>query len=535
MGYKSKDIAVINEPDIITLSALPNFVQFASKPATKTILELNIKINVVPTTPTLATRTVLNIVSSTGEVRSFHGTTVASEVGANVYYVSADTSDTAENLRQALISDPWIKSNFEVVTPFTWVNNAPVNGSTINIKAKGAGTEFLINVTAPNNTGNSAYLITWVNNTSVNNDSISGEDSTAEIELDVYVDPAVFLGADDRPLTAAKIGHYLTTLSKTYAGQPLWFELNALFNQYPGYNIPNTAPGWFNPGTLSAYRFFAKVKNINSYSFYQSNTLYVVNGYGRVSDDINIDDYVYTGPSFKLLSNKPKTPYVRGQREYLNFILKDDQRDSTNPIEFSLRVIYRAYTTAGDFLGEYYAHARNRVNFEMVNTCTLDIDTVLDLYPNAGIIKVSLARDTAIISNDLEYEIMPEALHTLQQFTFLNKLGGWDNFNMDAAHSQEIKPESLTYNKTLTPAFKKGDSLETVYSTTLGNSFTVEGAPVYDDVAEWLKELAAAKVILNNEGFYVIVESFEMVIDPKTQDMQRPKLKYRLSENFTND
>lgn len=535
MGYKSKDIAIIDEPDIITLSALPNFVQFTSKPGAKTILEVNIKINAVPTTPNLASRTVLNIVSSTGELRSFHGTTVASEVGGNVYYVSADTADTAENLRQALIADPFIKSNFEVVTPFTWVNNAPVNGSIINIKAKAAGTEFLLTITAPNNTGNSAYLISWVNNTSVNNDSISGEANTAEVELDIYVDPDVFLGADDRPLTAAKIGRYLTTLSKTYTGQPLWFELNKLFSQYPGYNIPNAAPGWFNPGTVSAYRFFAKVKNVNSFSFYQSNALYVVNGYGRISDEIEIDNHVYAGPSFLLLTNKPKTPYARGQREYLNFIIKDDQRDNTNPLEFSLRVIYRAYTTAGDFLGQYFAHARNRADFDIINTCTLTIDTVLDLYPNAGVIKVALARDTAIISNDLEYEIMPEALHSLQQFTFLNKLGGWDNFNMDAAHVQEIKPESLTYNKTLTPSFKKGDSLETVYSTKLGNSFTVEGAPVYDDVAEWLKELAAAKVILNNEGFYIVIESFEMIIDPKTQDMQRPKIKYRLSENYTND
>jgi len=535
MGYISKNIATIKEPDIISLSSLPNFVQFSSKPSVKTILELNLKINVVPTTPDIPTRTILNITSSTGEVRSFRGSTSAAEVGGNVYYISTDTTDTAENLRQALISDPWIKSNFDVVVPFTWANDAPVNGSTLNIKAKGAGTEFLITVTAPSNTGNSAYLITWVDNTSVNNDSISGEAATAEIDLDVYMDPAVFLGADDRPLSASKIGRYLTTLSKTYAGYPLWFELNTLLNQYPGYNLPNVAAGWFNTGTVSAYRFFAKVKNINSFSFYQSNALYVVNGFASITEDIEMSDYVYSGANFKLLSNKPRTPYIRGQREYLNFILKDDQRESVYPLEFSLRVIYRAYTTAGDFLGEYYAHEQNRANFNIVNTCVLSVDTVLDLYPNAGVVKVSLARNTAIISNDLELEILPPALHTLQQFTFLNKLGGWDSFNMDSAHSQEVKPESLKYNKTLTPSFKKGDSLETVYNTKLNNSFTVEGAPVYDDVAEWLKELAGAKVVLNNEGFYIIVESFEMIIDPKSQDMQRPKIKYRLSENFEND
>lgn len=534
MGYISKDIAIIQEPDIITLSAVPNFVQFSSKPGTKTYLELNIKINSTPSTPDVATRTILNIVSSSGESRSFHGTTNATEVGGNIYYISSDTSDTAENLRQALLNDVWLKSNFEIVVPFTWAAGGPVNGSTINIKSKAAGTDFIITITAPNNTGNSAYLITWVNATSVNNDSISGEASTAEIELDIYVDPDVFLGGDDRPLSSAKIGHYLTTLSKTYAGVPLWFELNAVFSQYPSYNIPNFAPGWFDTGTLSVYRFFAKVKNVNSYSFYQSNALFVVNGYGRISDEIDLTDYTYSGENFLLLTNKPKTPYVRGQREYLNFIFRDNQRDIQYPIDYSLSVLYRAYSAAGDFLGEYYAHPRERINFNIVNTCTLDIDTVLDMYQNTGIIKVSLARETAIISNDLEYEILPEFLHGLQQFTFLNKLGGWDNFNMDAEQVEEIKPESLTYNKTLTPSFSKGDSLETIYSTSLGDTFTVEGAPVYDAAAEWLKELAASKVILNNEGFYVIIEEFELKIDPKTRNMQIPKIKYRLSENYTN-
>lgn len=536
MGYISKDIAVINEPDIITLSALPNFVQFASKPAPKTILELNVKVNAVPTTPNLASRTILNIVSSSGETRSFRGTLNKTEVGGSIYFVSTETSDTAENLRRALLNDAWIKANFEIVTPFTWSGNSPTNGSTINIKAKGAGTDFLITVTAPNNTGNSAYNITWVNAGSVNNDSISGEASTAEIELDVYTDPAVFLGGDDRPTTAAKIGHFMATISKTYAGRPCWFDLNKLFAQYGTHNIPNASPGWFDPGTITVYRFIAKVRNVNSFSFYQSNALYVLNGYGRVSDDIDLTQYTYDGSgSIHLLSNKPKTPYVRGQREYLNFLFKDNQRESTNPIEFTLKVMYRAYSSAGDFLGLLYGHENTRANFNVVNTCVLDIDAILDLYPNAAKVTAALSRGGSLVSNELEYEIMPECLHLLQQFTFLNKLGGWDNFNFDANYIDQIKPESLTYNKTLTPSFKKGDSLETVYGVTLENTFTVEGAPVYDTVAEWLKELAASSVILNNEGFYVILEDFELNRDPKTRDMQIPKIKFRLSENYTND
>lgn len=632
MGYISKNIANIEEPKIVTLSALPNFVQFSSKPVTSTPLELNIKVltdgplwvrktfydgngaridishldgseswrtskkiyiggrtgqtftytgtcilpafcvffdiegAVVGTfrddasytgtfpagaafvavsayntaNPTLVvaganllvdTSNEIKIISTDGTARIFKGTANEVEVGGNVYYLSPSLSDTAENIRQALLSDPWIKANFDVVIPFNWVGASPVNGSVINIKSKILGKEANIDIEVnPLN-----FLINWVNQISISGDTISGEASTAEIELDVYVDADIFLGEDDRPITTAKIGHYLTTLSKTYTGSPLWFELNALFAQYPSFNLPPASSGWFNTGTSSVYRFIAKVKAVNSFSFYQSNALYVINGYGRVTDEINLEEYIYGGIRIKLLTNKPRTPYIRGQREYLNFILKDDQRGVNSPIEYVLRVCYQAYSTAGDYLGEVFAQPKARAEFQMVNTCVLTIDEVLDQYPTAGLIKVMLSRDGVIISNALEYTILPECLHTLQQFSFLNRLGGWDAFNFDAAEIDEIKPESTTYNKTLTPDHKKGDSLETVYSTSLANPYTIEGAPVYDDVAEWLKELAAAKVILNNNGEYVILEDFELKRDPAKKNMQTLKVKYRLSENYTND
>lgn len=532
MGYISKDIAVINEPKIVSLSALPNFVQFASKPANKTILELNIQVVAIPTTP--VNRTVLNITTSAGELHSFRGTINPVEVGGNVFYISTETSDTAENLRQALLSDAWIRANFEIVTPFTWSGGSPVNGSVLNIKSKGAGADFQISVTAPNNIGNSAYSFTWISPNTFNNDSISGEANTAEIEIDLYTNPAVFLGEDDRPINAARIGTYLTTLSKTYAGSPLWFELNALFSQYPTYNLPPST-GWGNTGTISAYRFIAKIKGINSFSFYQSNALYVLTGYGRATDEIDLNDYIYNSDEIKLLTNKPATPYIRGQKEYLNFLFKDTQRGLTTPLEFELNVIYRAYTTAGDFLGSIKADGKGRASFDIVNTCALKIDALLDIYPNAGRVKVALSRGSAIVSNDLEYIILPECLHKLNQFTFLNRLGGWDAFNLDAESISEIKPTSSTYNKTLTPSHKKGEGVEMVYATALSVPYTVEGAPVSDDVAEWLKEMAAARVVLNNEGEYIIVEDFELKPDPKNKNMHVPKIKYRLSENYTND
>lgn len=531
MGFVSKDIAVITEPGIVTLSEVPNFVQFASKPAPKTYLEVNIRVKVTASTPgNIPSLTLLRITDASGGVHSYAGTTSIEEVGGSTFYVSTETSDTAENLRQVLLADNWFSANFEAVIPFVWQGGSPINGSVLNIKSKGAGTDFNLSIKAPNDVNNTGYSIEWVNRTSANNDSISGEASTAEIDLDIYTDPEVFLGQDDRPITPARLGTYATTLQKTYTGVPVWFELNALFSQYAGYNKPPGTSGWFDTGTARTYRFTAKVKAVNSFYFYQSNALYVLHGYGAASEGLDLSQYVYNESTIKLLTNKPRTPYIRGQKEYLNFLFSDPQRDVSQPIDFTLRVAYRVYSTSDNYLGTVYGQEKARADFWIVNTCQLDIDAVLDQYPTAGIIRVALARDTAIVSNDLEYTIRPECLRALRQFSFINRLGGWDAFNFDAGIKDEIKPSVETYNKTLTPSYRKGDSVETVYNTTLANTFTIEGAPVTDDVAAWLKELAASRVILDNDGNYIIIEDFTLQVTGANKNMHKPTIKYRLSE-----
>lgn len=491
--------------------------------------------NGLNTETTIGPKTTLVFTEPSGAVHTFKGTVDVEEVGGQVFYIAPDNADTAENIRQVLIANRWINANMEIRIPPVWSGGAVNNGTTINIESKGAGAEYNVKITAPNNTGDVAYLITPINTNSVNGDSISGEAATAEIELDIYTDAEVFLGSDDRPVTPETLGHLTTTLSKTYAGVPLWFELNSLFSQYAAFNIPPNVPGWFNTGTARTYRFIAKKRGVNNFSFYQSNALYVLNGYGYPSENLDLAEYTYVDGPIKLLTNKPRTTYVRGQKEFLNFIFSDPQRGISTPTEFSLRPVYRVFSTSDTFLGVLYGPAKTRANFDMVNTCILDIDAVLDAYPKAGIVRVALARGTALVSNDLEYEIRPECLHLLNQVVFLNRLGGWDAFNFNAGSRGESKPSLETYSKTLTPGFKKGESIETVYSSALANTTTIEGAPVTDAVAEWLKELAAARVVLDSEGNYLIKEDFTIPINDTGVNMRVPTIKYRLSETYTND
>jgi len=531
MGYVSKDIAVITEPDRLALSALPNFVTFASKPSVKQYLEITIKINMTQGTNLAAT--VLNITQPDGAVNSFKGTITPSAVGGSTFYISATKSDTAENLRQALLNNRWIAANFEVSIPFNLVNNAILNGEIISIKSKGAGTDYNITVAAPGNTANVAYLVTPVVPVSVNNDSISGEASTAEIDLDLYVDADLYFGQDDKPISVASLGHYATTLQKTYSGVPLWFELNSIFAQNNKYNTPPLVVGWFDTGTASVFRFVAKVKTYNSFSFYQSNALFVLNGYGEVSDPLDLTEYTFTGAPIKLLTNKPRTSYVKGQREYLNFIFENTNNAIIAGIPFS--IAYRVYTTSDVYVATVYGQTVAQSVLKAVNTCVLNIDDVIATYPGAGIVRVALAFGGEIVSNDQEYTIMPECLHKLLQFSFLNRLGGWDTFNFDSTIQDEIKIDVETFNKTITPAYKRGSSIETVQSSSIANTFIVESAPFSDDIALWLKELAASKVVFDNDLNYVIKEEVTLRKTAAAYNMQTATIKYRLSETYTND
>lgn len=518
MGYVSKDIAVITEPKIVTLAGSPNFVIFESKPSTKrSYLWIEVTVKVVPSMD-VPTVSVLQISDPYGNTRTFKGTTATEEVGGYVFYVSDDTSDTAENLRQAMMSDDWLRTNFDIVIPFVSSGSDITNGNKITIHSKGAGKDYNMTVNG-NSTG---YYIVRAIPTSTNDDSISGNNSTAEIEIDIYDDPAGTFGEENPPSVAILMGEYITSLRKTYSGSPLWFELNSLFSQYGGHSKFPETPGWFNTGTYRRYRFLAKVRGDNSFYFYASDILYVLNGHSSMLDKTDLTPYIYDGDTVRLLSNKPMTRYVRGQREFLNFICH------SKFIGTKLRIAYQAYSTGQLYLGTVYG--QESMDNTMIRTCRLDIDAVLEQYPNAGIVKVALSKDESLISNFLEYEIMPDCLHMLRQFSFINRMGGWDNVNFDAPVEEDITNKVETYNKTLTPYMGKGDSLETIYSSNLENTFTVEGSPVSDEVAEWLKELASSTVVIDNDGNYIIMEDFTLQKTADNFNMQIPTIKYRLTE-----
>lgn len=517
MGFVTRSIAVITEPTKVSLATNPNFITFESKPRVRVLLEVNITVNFSPVQSGISE---IIITDSEGGPHSFSGTNDITKVSGNIFFISDDKTETAENIKNALLSDRWISSNFDIKIPFISGAGSISNGTALNLRSRGTGTPYNITLTVDSG----AYLVDWINPVSENNDSITGEDVSTEIELDIFEKTGVFLGGEDSPNDTATLGTPFSSVQKTYQGDPLWFELNTLLSKKVTYNVPASS-GWFDTGTISDYRFIAKVKGKNSFPFYYSNVLFVLNGYGYSLDPLDLTPYIYDGTKkVKLLSNKTNGKYIRGQKEYINFILSEQGHK-----EGTIEIAYKLSTFGGVALATLYEHPVLTASLGIVNTCVIDLSDALDMHPNTGRVEIVLTRDRSEISEPLALEIIPECLHRLNAFVFLNKLGGWDSFNVDTESESESKQSSTTYNKTLTPKHRIGDSRETVHSVELGITYSLETDLLDTATRTWLQELLASPVIFDGDGNYIILEDSKL---PISSGMDTLSLKYRLSDNY---
>ena len=532
MGYLLKPIASITEPMLVSLASQKNF--FIVDPAAaieKTPLTITIEVNATPTAPTQNAR--LIITGSDGEkLRTLEGVTDTKKAEGNSFYLSDNKSETAENIRNALLSDNWFASMFEAEIPVRFENNEPVTANSIVIESKGAGAAYNITVTTPDKT---LFAITHTPETgSRNNDAITGEAADTSIELDIYENTGVALGGDPRAATDTG-GSRFISLQKTYSGRRLWFELNSLLSKKTTFNLPPAGDntGWFDTGTINDFRFTAKVKDRNSYPFYHSDVLYVLNGYDYPLAPFNPAPYIFNNERVvALLSNKKNGKHVKGQKEYLNFILADSNKAiDLGEGEYNIGVECRLFDGQNRHITtvNHSDKSAPRKAMKTVNSCEVDLTATLNDHPEATRAELYITRNSIAISEPLTLDILPEWLHRLNQFTFLNRLGGWDTFNADAETTVETKQTPLTFNKTHTPTLRKGDSLESVYRKEVTQSYSVKTAPLNTATRLWLQELVASPAILDSERNYLIIEEVSL---PITDNPQPFAMKYRLTEKY---
>lgn len=538
-------------PAGVSLSNNNNFIEFESLPHTDSYTDVSIVVhkpaNILDFDIDYLTFDIVE--EKTGITHTFSATTDIASVTGNIFYIGSlvpspvpgysdwTVEDTAESLRSAFLRNPFLGNNFEIsLPPVTNPDNTLSRGKTIKIKSKGTGIDYSFEI--EKNLEDPDFFFDFTGNThSTSRDTISsGLD--ASIEIDIFRDTGVFPGVNDTP-DESNTGTLVTTLSKSYYNTSVWFNVNIIT---PGYYLDLSNAGtWFNPQTVSDYRFTARriISDTSRYRntlFYYSNVLYVLNGYDRDLEINNMSDYVYNTVSnnrVKPLTKQPALTHIKGQKQYFNFTLADPDRNiDLGSSEYTIGITYRLYTQSKNHIADVTAHEKNRKLFSIANTILLDMDGAIGDFEHVGYVEVFLSRSGAQISEPLTFYILPECLYKVNDFAFLNSLGGWSSFNFSGTQTTDFKASANTIYKTQTPEYTISSEIESINNKETEEQFTAETMPVNKTVCDWLKELSSSVAVYElSTKRYVIVD--ELNIKPNTKDdLFRLEMKYHYSDRY---
>lgn len=417
------------------------------------------------------------------------------------------------------------------------------------------------------------FVVDFVRNSAAVSDTIERGKSDVKIELDVYAGTNLFLG--QKPLYHS--GRYVTTLSKSYSGDPLWFDLNSLTGKLTGYSSEFLSGGtadkpWCDAGTVKDYFFEARLADgfLNDH-FYYSGLHFVVNGYNYALDCGNLEEADEQGIShlfksnqnflfgnfekFKPLTSRMRRTHIAGQKQYFNFLLEDQNhkislKPSLLPVKPHIGLRYKMYTQSGVFIGDYLDQVQDIDTCAVVNTAQLSLDKFLPEYTDGkgksytvGRIDVYLCRwhtdefyskndPEVLVSTPMIFDILPQHLHKVNDFAFLNRLGGWDSMNFGGVSSSEFKAAPATFFKTLRPGFNRSSELEKVNYKNVQEQFTVQTSPITSEVVGWLREAAASSAVFElSTQRYVVVDDMTLKHSTK-DDLFQLEMKYHYTDTF---
>lgn len=535
MGYFTKDIAKESKkPVIVSLSGNANYIQFESLNDSSENKHIDISLQVVSTSVDIDKTAFVIIESESNTRHEFIGTRNREEVNNTTFFIHEDKSITAENIRTCLMSDSFFKSNFYLTVPAVNNTSSLDNGDTIKIQSIGTGPNYAFTFEIISN----LFLkLTGNPSNTTNNDSISGGAVDCEIDLELYRNTNVFLGVDDTPQNNTPLGTYIANLTKAYFNNPIWFDLNALIGSSRIFsNKFLNSESWTDTGTIIDFRFAArKSDGVITEPFYISNALYAITGYERNLELNNLEEYVYntqTKNIVKPLTKQPTLFHLKGQTQYFNFILADpDRNKNLGAGEYNIGIMYKLYSQSKRLIRRVIEHEQNRKLFNIANTIRLDIDGAIGEY-NIGYVEVCLCRSGEQISEPLKFTILPECLYKVNDFAFLNSLGGWSSFNFAGTETTDFKSSTNTIHKTQTPDHTISSEIESVYSKDIEEQFVAQTMPINETTCNWLKELSSSIAVYElSTKRYVVVD--EMNIKPNSKDeLFRLEIKYHYSDSY---
>ena len=583
MGYFSNTkVADVTEPDRFTLVHNANFIRFSDKGNKKqnrpVSLRLEVKATAFPgteeeqpiTDTALAAITNIRIKESkTGYEYTIRGTYEKGMVNSHTFFIARqnDTIEglpgkltqeealgvSARNLCACLRDKAFFRNNFDISVPVEIKSGSEQvkEGHVVDILSKGCGAQydfsisyhcdFLKSTPLPEQNENICRLELK----SVNRDSIDSGTGDFRIELDIYTDTGVFPGGSSLPVKERR-GEYLVSMTKSYFGNEIWFDPNTLLSRKADYStafLENT--GWVDAGTACDYRFVAKrMSGMLHEPFYYSDILYAINGYGYTLANNNLQEYVFDTikrEKIKPLTNRPVTTHTKGQKHYFNFILEDSLHSSESSLQkLPIGLLYRFKTQSGEYLAQEVAHMQTQDKFGIVNTIEAGLDKIMEIAAaqitggekQIGRVEVMLCCNGVEVSYPVTFEILPSRLHTVSDFVFLNRLGGWDSFGFGQINAYEFKSSTPVIYKTQQPGYKTYDQIRSVTQKNITEQYTARTLPVTLEVAEWLREMGASTAVYElSTKRYIVIDGFTQKYDP-SDNLFEIEMKYHYTDSY---
>lgn len=521
-------------PAVFSLAGNPNFVQFVSREENDSEsgrIELKITVRKPDVTAQGSKIEIEELLSGANHV--LEGTKDRKDVDNTTFFLTDDVATVAENIRACLMKNAFFRSNFEITIPAVKAQGVVKQGSTIHLRAKGIGSSYCFRFKNNNHTQSGFLLVAGDSTENRSKDSIMADADSCEIELDVYDNTGLFPGQEDN----LSLGSYITSLSKSYYELPLWFDINAIAADRKGFSSEFLdSESWCNAGTALDYRFVAKrFDGVNREMFYMSDVCYVVNGYNRILEDNDLSAYVYDvskGHIIRPLTKQLETTHIEGQKQYLNFILSNPNKNSTEPQKDKIAVLYKVYSQSGNYISDVVMNEVDANTLSIVNTLPLELDKVIEEHRGAGLIKVFLLHNGKPVSEVLVFRLLPSCLYEVNDFAFLNSLGGWSSFNFGGVCQTEFKSAKNTIFKTRVPQHNKSSDIESVVRKDIEEQFVVETMPVDAATADWLKEISASLAVYElSSKRYVVVDELNVKFNNK-DDLFTLQMKYHYSDSY---
>lgn len=486
------------EPSMMSLSEDPNYIVLnpTSKPDKTKMMDVRIEL---VSQETLPDEVSFLMQSASGSTYLIKGVRDKSKLTIDTFFINDDINISTANFAMCLSQNLFLAANYnvELVYKVDYSGTYPTNYVSIVNKPN---FELFKMVSYDTDFFHFSSDIPQ----EIEYDSLLGSDSSCEILVNYYKNRSVEI--DNAPTETnrwneAVIGDLITQTSKEYAGENVWFNVNAIPSFMVKYNLLDlTNKDWFDCGTSFDFSFsILKTNGIDTMPLYISDNITVVQGYTKNAQPTDLSPYLFSKSATRKINPLTRfdtVTHIRGMIHYFNFLA--NTKDISAESEVSLS--YTLYTNSGKKMASVEANNQSKYEVSVVNSVQFDLDSIIEDYPICAIVEVVLMIDGVVRSTPLTFNILPGCYYNSTDFVYLNSMGGWSSICLASSLNSETKITTTTINTNRTPYTSSKEGVVRTFKTENETTYTLSSLPLSEEEKDQFLEFYSSKAIYDTKS-----------------------------------